>query len=101
MKYWILTNYSLYQEPPLINCRKGQHLDFQKNCKSRGQNLIGFNSARLVFEVHPEEYLEEAYRKGQSYHFDKAKTISYSPNDYVIKDPFHIDLKTGSYTVDY
>ena len=54
-----------------------------------------------MFEVHPEEYLEEAYRKGSSYNIDKVKTFSYSPDDYVVKDSFNIDLKTGSYTVNY
>ena len=54
-----------------------------------------------MFEVHPEEYLEEAYRKGQSYNIGKVETFSYSPDDYEVKDTFHIDLKTGSYTVNY
>merc|ERR1711962_893276 len=81
---------------PVIN-----YQNYQDRKNTRRQNLSGSKSARLVFEVHPEEYLEEAYRKGSSYNIDKVKTFSNSPDDYVVKDSFNIDLKTGSYTVNY
>ena len=100
MKKWILTNYCVCQKPPVINCKPRDYKD-EINCQLRRQNIIGYNSARLVFEAHPEEYLEEEYRREQSYNIDKVNTISYSPDNYVVKDSFNIDLKTGSYTVNY
>ena len=56
--------------------------------------MIGQN--KLVFEAHPEEYLEQEYRTAQ------AGVNSLENNeDHFADDEFNINLKTGAYSVSY
>ena len=56
--------------------------------------MIGQN--KLVFEAHPEEYLEQEYRTAQA----GVNRIEHN-GDYFADDGFNINLKTGAYSVSY
>ena len=74
---------------------KGRPLTNQVDRYKR-QNVVG--QKKLVFEPHPEEYLEQRYNRVQMIRLDTSEG---SIETDFLDDAFNIDLKTGSYSVRY